>query len=114
MTDVSFRGIANEVMTFKSEGAKAGYPVNMSASKTVKCASSQEEFIGIAVNVRGNHAGVQTHGYVEMIYSGETPKLGYGHLVASGSGYVMKATSSTRAYKIITVKPSTSTVGFIL
>ena len=116
---VSFDGIGELVATFEAaSGTAAGYPVAMSASGKVAKASNGARFCGVALYVTGDgHAAVQLHGHYTAEYSGTAPSVGYGHLIADGSGKV-KADAGTEGvytgseYLISEVDTTAKTVGF--
>lgn len=111
---ISFNGIGRQMLTFYATGVTASSPVKMVSSQTVSNCAVSNDFIGVAINCRGEFAGVQTEGYVEMPYTGTAPVLGFTGLTANGSGGVKADTAAAKKYKVITVDTAKKLVGFII
>ena len=112
---VSLKGIKEKCASFNAAlGLTAGKPVAVAANLTVAAASAGADIAGVAVNVDGGIAAVQLDGYVNLSYSGDTaPVVGYGILVADGSGGV-KVGLSGISRLITDVDTTNKKVGFIL
>lgn len=93
---VSFEGIGENVATFEveTEGAAAAAPgkaVTLSANGKVRaCAAEGEIPVGVALEVRGGYAAVQTAGYVKLpCAAGLT--VGYQHVAVDADGKLTAA-----------------------
>ena len=111
---IKFNGIANEVATFKSAAAQTvGTPVKMSSNDTVAKASNGDLFFGFPVNYSNGLQGVQIKGYVESVYTGTAPTVGYNRLVSNGAGVKVDAQNG-REYLVVNVNTTDKIVGFFL
>ena len=112
---VSMQGIGEAFLTAKKgTTVTAGYPCGFSANDTVANTAANGTFCGIAAQIRGTLVTVQYQGFVTLPYTGATaPSVGYGILVANGSGGVSTAQSG-RSYLISAVDTSGKTVTFML
>ena len=100
---ISMQGIGAEFLTAKKgTAATAGYPCHFSANDTVANSASAAAFSGVVAGVRGSLVTVQYKGFVTVPYSGTAPSVGYGILVADGSGGV-KSAQSGNSYLIVNV-----------
>ena len=110
---VSFRGIGENVVTFKTATAVAGKPVTLSANDTVAKSADDDVFCGVCIKVEDGYAAVQLAGYVELPYTGDTaPTVGYCTLLADGTG--IKADEDGRSILVINVDTTAKTAGIIL
>lgn len=111
---VSFKGIGENVVTFKTSTAVAGKPVTMSANDTVAVSAKDDLFCGVCISVEDGYAAVQTSGYVELPYTGTTaPSVGYCTLVADGTSGVV-VDEDGRALLVINVDTTAKKVGFMM
>lgn len=115
---VSFEGVNEQVLSFKSasvtDGALVGKPVKMSANLTVAGCSANDVFVGFGIHDEDGFADVQTHGYVECAYTGDTaPAVGYGILVCASASAVAAAEAG-REVLIVSVDTTNKIVGFIM
>ena len=106
---ISFKGLGENVITFKTTNAVAGEPVTISANERVTKSTSGETFCGVAVSVSEDYAAVQISGFVELPYSGTAPTVGYNTFVANGNGGVRTNTTG-RTLLVVNVNSSTSKV----
>ncbi|MBR5272482.1 MAG: hypothetical protein IKU25_03695 [Clostridia bacterium] len=112
--NVSFSGFNEKSITFEAnDSVKIGAPVKVSANGTVSACGQGDVFCGVATDVRGGYATVQTSGYVKIKYSADAPTLGYTTLVAGSDGSV-SVDESGRTYLVTYVDTTESTVGFML
>ena len=111
---ISMQGIGAQCLTAKKgTAAPAGYPCHFSANDTVANAASNGAFSGVVAGVRGDLVTVQYRGFVTLAYSGTAPSVGYGILVADGSGGV-KGAQSGDSYLIVNVDTTAKTVCVLL
>ena len=106
---ISFKGLGENVITFKTTNAVAGEPVTISANEKVTKSTSGETFCGVAVSVVDGFAAVQISGFVELPYSGTAPTVGYNTFVANGSGGI-KTNATGKTLLVVNVNSSKSTV----
>ena len=112
--NISIKGYGENTATFRTQGlVSPGCPVKMADNLTVAPCGADEEFIGIAVNVRGEYACVQLAGYAEVDFSGPAPELGYCALTADGVGGVL-AEGAGRQYLVVNVGITEPKAGIIL
>ena len=91
--NINFNGYRENVLTFECEsGVAAGKLVKMSASGKVSACNANDDFIGVALNVKDGYAAVQTDGYVEVQKTG-TVNPGYNKLIAATYGAVKTSES---------------------
>ena len=115
--NVSFKGIGEMAVTFKTTGTvKIGDPVKLSANGTVTACSEDDRFCGIVLFTSGDgFATVQLKGYTVAEYSGSAPSVGFGYLLADGDGGVaVDADKTGDEYLIIEVDTTAGTVGFYM
>ena len=111
---ISMQGIGAAHLSAKAGAAITnGYPCQFTANDTVSNSAAGGEFCGVIEGVRGSLATVQYHGFVTLPYSGSAPTVGYGILVADGTGGVKTATSG-RSYLIVHVDTAAKTLGLML
>jgi len=110
---ISFKGLGENVITFKTSTAVAGQPVTVSANDTVSKSAAGDSFCGVAVSVVDGCAAVQTNGFVELPYSGTAPTVGYATLVANGSGGI-KTNTTGRNLLVVNVNTTKSTAVVML
>ena len=112
--NVSFFGFNESSITFTAdESVISGAPVKVSDNGTVTACAVNDDFCGVATDVRGGCATVQMSGYVKMNYSGNAPSLGYTGLAAGADGTVC-ANEGGRVHLVTDLDKTTSTVGFML
>ena len=116
--NVSFEGVNEQVLSFKSasstNGTLVGKPVKMSANFTVAGCSANDVFAGICIHDADGFADVQTCGYVECAYTGDTaPAVGYG-LLACASASAVAAAEAGREVLVLKVDTTNKIVGFIM
>jgi len=104
-------GYGQMVLTLEGGGLSKGDIVKMSGNKTVSKAGAGEAFCGVVVSPDTSYAGVQTHGYVELPYSGAV-SVGYQQLVADGNGGVTAGEDKGQEYLVIFAEDNT--VGILL
>ena len=84
---ISIKGYGENTATFGTSGiVSASHVVKMADNLTVSECSAGDKFIGTAVCVKNEYAGIQLDGYVTVNYSGTAPTVGYCTLVADGNG----------------------------
>lgn len=111
---ISMQGIGAAHLTAKKgTAATAGYPCHFTANDTVANSASAGAFSGVVEGVRGSLVTVQFRGFVTLPYSGTAPSVGYGILVANGSGGV-KSAQSGDSYLIVNVDTTAGTVCLLL
>lgn len=116
--NVSFEGINEQVLSFKSasetNGALVGKPVKMSANFTVAGCSANDVFAGICIHDADGFADVMTHGYVECAYLGTTaPAVGFA-LLDCASASAVEAAEAGREVLVLKVDTTNKIVGFIM
>ncbi|GAB4220036.1 MAG: hypothetical protein Kow00102_05780 [Spirochaetota bacterium] len=117
--EISFNGI-NDYATFElgagiQRGIHEGFPVKVSANKTVSLCNAEDKFSGVLVTIeKDNTCGVvKETGYITLPYSGTAPQAGEDReLVADGNGGVkIPATAGTgKLYRIVDVDSTNKTV----
>lgn len=110
---VSFNGIGERLVTFISDGAKAGQVVKVSGAGTVAPCAAGDGFDGLALFVEGGYASVRLGGFVTAAYTGTAPGYGRVGLSADGSGGV-KADTSGVSYLVVDKDTAAGTVTFCL
>lgn len=111
---ISMQGIGAEFLTAKKgSAATAGYPCHFSANDTVANSASAAAFSGVVAGVRGSLVTVQYKGFVTLPYSSTAPSVGFGILVADGSGGV-KSAQSGNSYLIVNVDTTAGTLCLLL
>ncbi len=110
---ISFKGLGENVITFKTTNAVAGEPVTVNANDTVAKSAAGDSFCGVAASVVDGCAAVQISGFVELPYSGTAPTVGYNTLVANGNGGV-KTNSTGRNLLVVNVNTTKSTAVVLL
>jgi len=120
--DISFNGI-DDYGTFElaegiQRGLHEGFPVKISANKTVSLCDAEDKFSGVLVSIEKDGYGVvKETGYITLSYSGTAPNVGEDkELVANGNGGVkVPATPNTgRLYRVIDVDTALHTITFRL
>lgn len=112
--NISMKGYGENTATFNTDGIVcASHTVKMADNFTVAPCQADDEFIGIAVNMRNGIACVQLDGYTKVTFSGAAPAVGYCSLVADGNGGV-KFSEGAREYLVTDVDAVNSTAGIIL
>ena len=109
--NVDFKGINENVATFVAdETVEAGMFVKIIGDGTVGACSSNDEIIGLCVNVRDGYAAVQISGYME---ANTTSSMGTGYIkfLANDPKTITPGTSS-RSYLVVCSKDNK--IGFIL
>ena len=98
---VSFNGYDEKLITFEcDETVKKGSLVKLTQNGEVAAGEDGDDFIGIAANVRGGFAGVQTCGYARVPVSGSVA-LGFQKLSAADGSAVKAAVSGGREHLIL-------------
>ena len=111
---ISIKGYGENTATFRTSGiVSASHVVKMADNLTVSECSAGDKFIGTAVSVKNEYAGIQLDGYVTVNYSGTAPTVGYCTLVADGNGGV-KTASAGKEYLVTDVDTTAKTAGIIL
>lgn len=111
---ISMQGIGAACLSAKKGTAvTAGYPCHFSANDTVTNSAANGAFSGVAVGIRGSLVTVQYQGFVTVSYSGTAPTVGYGILVADGSGGV-KSAQAGNSYLIVNVDTTAGTLCLLL
>lgn len=111
---VGFKGFNEQILTFRTNGVKKGYPVKQNSSGDLINCSANEEFLGICTQDHTDFAGVQICGYAEMKYSAGSPDYGLKYIQADGNGNVKVSDSGKKSYQIIKVDKENQIIGFIL
>lgn len=100
---VSFNGYDEKMITFScNETVKKGSLVKLTQNGEVAACEDGDDFVGIAANVRGGFAGVQTCGYVCVPVSGSVA-LGFQKLSAASGTAVKAAESGGREHLVLDV-----------
>ncbi len=99
-------------------GIHEGFPVKISANKTVSLCDAEDKFSGVLVSIEKDGYGVlKETGYITLSYSGTAPNIGEDtELVANGNGGVkVPATPNTgRLYRVVDVDTALHTITFRL
>ena len=119
---VSFEGIGERCVTFCSDpvmGVIPYAPCKLSDNGMVAFAEEDDRFMGWVVNTVSGYCTVQTEGYVEAIYSGTAPEVGYAYLLSDGEGSVCVDSGTEGVYTggeylIVKVDTTNNIVGFFL
>lgn len=109
---INFSGYNENVVTFaiSDSNVTMGTPVKMLSSGTVAKCESDEQMIGVAVNVRNGYAAVQLTGYIEMP-TDDNFTVGYNKITAT-DGVKVSKNDLGREYLVVTY--TDGVVGFIL
>ncbi|CAK7080482.1 hypothetical protein ACR77J_17275 [Tissierella praeacuta] len=117
MAKVSFKGIGELVVTFKANLTKEseGKLVKMKADSEVELCGDGDIFLGkiLKYEDRGT-ASTQIGGYVEAIYSGTAPDVGFTKLVADATGGVKVDAANGREVKVVKIDTTKKIVGFFI
>ncbi len=111
----SFQGIGAETVTFETAATAddIGKVCKSDGGKAAVC-SAGDGFFGVIRAVRGGAASVQTKGYIELPYTGQTaPATGWCALAADGSGGV-KADADGHEFLVVSVDTTAGTLGMWL
>ena len=112
--NISIKGYGENTATFRTQGlVSSAHTVKMADNLTVAPCTADDDFIGIAVNVRGEYACVQLSGYAEVDFTGTAPAVGYCSLVADGKGG-FSVGENGRKYLVVNVDTTNSKAGIIL
>ncbi len=112
--NISFNAVGHDYLTFACpDTATEGYPCKIASNETVSDADSGDNFFGIISAMRDGSARVLFRGYHEIVYTGTAPTVGYGILVADGTGGVKTGTTG-KSYWIVNVDSTNKIVGFFL
>lgn len=114
---VSFEGIGESVITFYNDGdngAVAGVPVKISGNGEVSACGAGERFFGVALAGEGDFAAVQVQGFVQLIYSGNAPSVGFVQLAADGSGGVKAVEADGGEFLAVEVDTTNKILGVML
>ena len=114
--NISYNGYNTHVLTMEAnENITVGKPVCQDSDGDLIPAPNDKSPIGVCVYKRGELAGIQTDGYVELPYSGNAPGYGYAKLYGNGTGGVLVTTAAAAtAFKVLKVDTTNGIVGFIL
>ena len=112
---LSYEGIGQWAATFACTELAEGELVKVSGSGTVAACAAGNDFCGMVLSVsRGEDAcSVALGGMVTAGYTGTAPAVGWGVLVADGSGGV-KTAETGREYLVVDVDTTAETVTFVL
>ncbi len=113
-TSVSYNGYRENVLTFDSNLSSVGFLAMLANDGVAVQCIDNSDFIGVAVSNDGNHAGIQTDGYVEIPYTGDPPLHGYCALVSDGKNNVKISTTSKHIVRVIKVDKDKKIVGILL
>lgn len=113
--EISLNGYGEGIATFEAgEGTRAGAPVKLTGNGAVGPCAEEDDFCGVARNVRGGYAAVQLAGYARLPFSGDSPEVGFRQLSASAEGGVQAAASGGRSLLVTDVDEAAGTLGIIL
>lgn len=110
--DTAYQGFESNVLTFYAPDVQIGDLVKVSGEGTVAKCAAKEPFVGMAVTKRGDFAGVQMRGYMEIKASGDFA-YGFAKMDTDGSNGVT-ANSESGAMTHLVISKGTDTVGIIL
>lgn len=117
MAKVSFKGIGELVVGFKANLTKEaeGKLVKMKADSEVELCADGNKFIGkvLKYEERGI-ASVQIGGYMEVVYSGADPTVGFAKLSADAAGGVKVDEVAGQEVKAVKVDATNKIVGFFI
>ena len=112
--NISIKGYGENAATFRVQGLVcAGHTVKVSDNLTVSPCEEADKFMGVALNVKGEYACVQSEGSVELDYSGTAPVAGYCMLAADGKGGIA-VNENGREYLVVSVDTAKSKAVIIL
>lgn len=94
--------------------ADLGKVVKASANKTVALCADGDKFMGVLQTLNATLAGVQEDGYIELVYTGSAPTLGWCLLAANATGGVKVGTTGDILYHVVNVDTGTTKVTFRL
>ena len=109
--DTAYQGFETNVLTFYGPDVAIGDLVKVSGEGTVAKCAAKEPFVGLVVTKRGDFAGVQMRGYMDL-KAGGTITYGYCKMDTDGANGVTGA--STGAMTHLVISKGTDTVGIIL
>lgn len=83
--NISFDGFDTKIITFNTDDdIEAGTPVKITERGKVEAASTDEDFIGMAVSCKNGLAGVCVRGVVEFDCTDDTIQPGYNYIASNG------------------------------
>lgn len=117
MVRVDFKGIGELVVTFKANlsNEAEGKLVKMKADSEVELCADGDNFLGkiLKYEDRGT-ASVQIGGYMEAIYSGDAPIIGFTKLSADANGGVKSDETTGQEVRVVKIDPTNKIVGFFI
>lgn len=100
---VAFNGYDEKIITFSCDATVGkGTLVKLSQNGEITACLDGDDFIGVAVNVRGGFAGVQTGGYACVPVSGSVA-VGFQKLSAAGATAAKTAATGGREHLVLDV-----------
>ncbi len=112
---VSFKGINEQVITFKAEEELAeGTLVTLSANGTVSPCAANDKIVGVVISCRDNLAAVQISGYVTLPYSGSAPALGLTAICAASDTKIKADATNGKIVTVLETDTAALTAGILL
>ena len=99
-----------------TRGTDENKPAKISANKTAALAADGDEFFGTILSISEDEAVcvVKNRGIITLVYTGTAPSLGYGDLIANGTGGVKKGAGTNQMFWILDVDTTNTLVTFDL
>lgn len=112
---VSFKGINEQVVTFKTEDELTpGTLVTVSDNGTVSPCAANGKIVGVVVSCRENLAAVQISGYVTLPYSGSAPALGVTAIAAASDTKIKADATNGKLVTVVETDTAALTAGILL
>lgn len=112
---VSFKGINEQVVTFKTEEELAvGTLVTVSDNGTVCPCAANGKIVGVVVSSRESIAAVQISGFVTLPYSGSAPALGVTAIAAASDTKIKADATNGKLVTVVETDTAALTAGILL
>lgn len=112
---VSFKGINEQVVTFKTEEELAvGTLVTVSDNGTVSPCAANGKIVGVVVSSRESIAAVQISGFVTLPYSGSVPALGVTAIAAASDTKIKADATNGKLVTVVETDTAALTAGILL
>ena len=112
---VSFKGINEQVVTFKTEEELAvGTLVTVSDNGTVGPCAANGKIVGVVVSSRESIAAVQISGFVTLPYSGSAPALGVTAIAAASDTKIKADATNGKLVTVVETDTAALTAGILL
>ncbi len=110
-----FNGFGYQSVTLPcASEVKKGDLVFLDTASSVIPGISDNDFLGVCEEVRGDYASIAFKGYVELAYTGEEPTTGHIGFMCSSANTVKVNSEAGRKFTVVYVDTKNKKVGIIL